>query len=154
MDRHAYTVLVGHKVQQKVYKHAFPTAIRLKRMETERESTSIYRTEWQIQPQMDEHKPTTKHIVVVGELCLLPLQWREKQETRFRFCPCEGVLQGGGYLLSQDFLPVMKPEICLGSWPSVATAISSWPRDNQNNSRLFRSVSTSAKSGSCTDGNV
>lgn len=55
-------------------------------------------------------------------------------------------------LLSQVFLPVMKPEICRGSWPSVTTAISSWPRDNQNNSRLFRSVSTSAKSGSCTDG--
>lgn len=29
------------------------------------------------------------------------------------------------HLLSHDFLPVMKPEILWGSWPSVSTAISS-----------------------------
>lgn len=56
----------------------------------------------------------------------------------------------GVNLLSHDFLPVMKPDICRGSCPSVATAISSWPRDSQKSSRLFRSISTSAKSGSCT----
>ena len=54
-------------------------------------------------------------------------------------------------LLSQDFLPVMKPEICCVSCPSVATEISSWPRDSQNSSRLFRSMRTSAKSGSCRE---
>lgn len=53
------------------------------------------------------------------------------------------------HLLSHDFLLVMKPEICRGSRPSVATAISSWPRESQKSSRLFKSVSTSAKSGSC-----
>lgn len=53
-------------------------------------------------------------------------------------------------LLSHDFLPVMKPDICRGSCPSVATAISSWPRDSQKSSRLFSSIRTSAKSGSCT----
>jgi len=53
-------------------------------------------------------------------------------------------------LLSHDFLPVMKPDIFRGSCPSVATAISSWPRDSQKSSRLFRSIRTSAKSGSCT----
>lgn len=40
---HAYTVLVGYIVKQKVYKHGFPPAIRLERMETER--TGIYRGE-------------------------------------------------------------------------------------------------------------
>lgn len=160
-DRRAYTVLVAHQVQQKVHKHGFSPAIRLERMAAEKKRTSIYRGEWQKQPQMDQHKPATKrNTFSAASVCAASAVFhlagcdvkRDVKKRRFHLA-CANVLDYRGHLLSQDFLPVMKPEIWRGSWPSVATAISSWPRDNQNSSRLFRSVSTSAKSGSCTDWN-
>lgn len=100
--------------------------MRLERAEAKREKTGIYSGKWQKQPQVDEHRPSHE---------------RPPPHPQRR------------HLLSHDFLLVMKPEIRRGSRPSVATAISSWPRESQKSSRLFKSVSTSAKSGSCNRSN-
>lgn len=137
-DRHEYTVLVGHQLQQKVYKHGFSPPITLERMGTYLWSrmTKTAADGW---TQTMQNTPSESF--VSPAVFVTRMMWKRTHELIFVFA--------GGHLLSQDFLPLMKPEICRGSWPSVATAISSWPRDNQNSSRLFKSVSTSAKSGSC-----
>lgn len=102
--------------------------MRLERAEAKREKTGIYSGKWQEQPQVDEHRPSHER--------------PPPSHPQHR------------HLLSHDFLLVMKPEIRRGSRPSVATAISSWPRESQKSSRLFKSVSTSAKSGSCNRSNM